>query len=123
MLIYRVEHEHNGHGPYIIPDDPYEWEIENDDDYFWDMKDFADRLAWEHGNEQHPCPRSIPRSHVCGFDSVGALIDWFDGFEDELEHFGFVIRVFEGVAHEDSQGYGQVTFVKESANHLTTERF
>lgn len=123
MLIYRVEHEANGHGPYIIPYALYE----DDEEYGDYIRTLSDDISSAHADVTHPMPGAIWRrdGHICGFESMSALREWFEGWEADLAEFDYVIRTFEvpdeAVWAPRSGGYGQVTFDKSQAKCLTTE--
>jgi hypothetical protein len=119
MIVYRIEHETRDHGPYIIPfvDGDYDNEYDNEYD---DLTGLAYLLVSAHQDEEHPPPNTIHSNEICGFDSMDALLAWFDGFLADLAEYGYVIRSFQGenVRHDS---YGQVTFHKELSNCLTSQ--
>jgi hypothetical protein len=92
------------------------------EEYYWEIVEFADLLCGEHSNDDHPTPRSIPYWKICGFESIEALRAWFDGFEDMLDHYGYVIATYTYAETVMADDYGQVTFEKDTANRLTTEK-
>jgi hypothetical protein len=117
MRIYRVEHGERGHGPYIIP---FDEDVDDESQEYYDLTVLAEDLISTHADEDHPAPMHMPRSHVCGFESLGHLEVWFDGFMQALDSEGYVIAEFDVPFDQFRyvEGHGQVAFVKESSQRI-----
>lgn len=69
--------------------------------------DALDRMAARHTDFTHPTPWNDgylmfnfdQSSHVCGFDTLDGAIEWFDGFGDVLDRFGFKLYAYEIESH------------------------
>lgn len=128
MLIYRIEHEAYGHGPYVLNYRAHEHECEFMGeacllcDSLDDLIEFADNLCCAHANSTHPTPNNIPYWKICGFESMEALRAWFEGYEYDLDFHGYVIVTYTYAETVTADDYGQVTFEKDAAKRLTMER-
>lgn len=85
-LIFRVEHRETGAGPYTGSRWP-------------GQRDMSSEHTWD---GQHPDPArcfrlfGIKYDQQCGCKSPASLLAWFDGWWDQLDDHGFVVRVIRG---------------------------
>lgn len=105
MIIYRIEHEETGIGPYIATG----------------LSDEVSDMGWAHEDDDiHPTPnfdigieREIRDGERCGFSSLEQLHNWFT-FEEldmlMMEGFGLV-EIKDG--HITATGENQVLFISE----------
>jgi len=115
MLVYRVEHEKDGLGPY-----QYSAKRGSESSCFTTM--LCDR---HNGSLAHPTPLEyghiMRHWHYCGFDSLNQLCNWFSQ-EDEilgLGQHGFVCNVYK-VPYLLHQSNFQVVFEKEKSTFVLT---
>ncbi len=120
MRVYRVE---NSYG-----DGPYQYTVRNEDGV---------NIGSAHANMAHPGPSEdglygevwgevapfdeTPHSdHLFGMNSLGSLIEWFDGWWDTLARHGYTISEYE--VPEEYVGVGesgtQAVFVRSEAEHV-----
>jgi hypothetical protein len=105
MYVYRIEHSEYNNGPYSIATPLGHIEVVGLE--LQKLVALREKLLDKHHNDEtHPGAKNdifgfIPWSEiVTGFDSIGKLLSWFDGYLDILYDCGYVIRVFE-VAEKD----------------------
>lgn len=95
MLIWRVAHKEHTYlgfpsGPYFSAGLPLEIVV--------NTSGMGDAHSWE---PKHPSPSEDPElgwvkaDERCGFNSLNALFDWFDGFINLLRENGFVMYMYE----------------------------
>jgi|GEM_PF-3695731 len=106
--IYRVEHYDRRHGPYEASYNEMNKKC----------KKLAEKLDREFLVEQHPPPltdgiRDYSVSHYCGFDSLDALLDWFEEWLEDLEECGYHVAIFEVEDSELLHGNKQVMFKRK----------
>lgn len=123
MKVYRVEHEVNGHGPYLCGLGVWK-EYEK-----FDVPGLHE--AHEHSLE-HPGPWTdgdgqlgLERTsaHVFGFPSRAACDRWFESFEIKMRTLGYVVNVYE-CSPEDvcvSPTEKQLIFIKKNAKLVDTQ--
>lgn len=116
MRVYRVAHstERDGGG---FPTGPYTSSPSA-------LPDEATEALWymgfAHSDDEHPAPEDDSqlgdmRAHDrCGFDSLGALYRWFDGFISTLITCGFRVWVYEVRAARVGK-HGQALFDRRDA--------
>lgn len=95
MIIYRVEHPNNQHGPYNIANLEYFGEVGhqviNDmgNDHRMDSENHPS--MWR----DVPVGKRISFDHYCAFDTFDKLLEWFEGYIDYLLNMGFKILEIE----------------------------
>ena len=56
-----------------------------------------------HANFSHPTPKLegwyIPYDHVCGFESIEELYEWFEGYTEDLHELGFKVYIYSVPTH------------------------
>jgi hypothetical protein len=82
-------------------------------------------MRWDHCDDAHPSPLldstlgGIADWERCGFDSLEALYEWFDGWVERLIAAGFVMWVYEVPPDAVRVGKrGQAVFDKYDAVEL-----
>ncbi len=119
MLVYRVEHEEYGIGPYQIR-------------HSGNVQKFLNRMGADHSaygykGDQHPMPafdgiEDFDTDYdYCGFESMEALVKWFDGYLLGLARYGFVVRIYDVPDDEVQLGVKQLAFNKGYAEHIRTQ--
>lgn len=119
MYIWRVAHpEHTYQG---FPSGPYV-SAGLTPEIVMNMRPMGDAHSWE---PSHPSPISDPElcwikdDERCGFISLDALFDWFEGFINLLRENGFIMYVYEvPECHVRIGAFGQVIFHCEYADEI-----
>lgn len=84
VSVFRVETQRGGCGPYVKSE------------HYDTLADMFEA----HEDAEHPSPKKDPYleyiadDEYCGFSTVEALDDWFDGYHDVLAECGYVIAVY-----------------------------
>jgi len=118
MLVFRLEHEIYGCGPYRINE---EMELLSSEEYLSELDKFTDVMCEVHnGSTDHPIPNitvNHVRDYIFGFSSLEELKDWFHGYLYTLMYdFGFIIQKYET---DDYQLFNkQLIFKKDTATRL-----
>ena len=130
MLVYRVGHRSktlrvDGRD---FPWGPYAYATAQD--YTSDLLDMIFAHSGEGSHLHHPSPMYDPDLHgirdweVCGFDSMDALLNWFESWHRTLADNGFRIFVYEVPDHEVRVGaYGQCVFPPSAAEQVAVHDF
>lgn len=115
-LVYRVQHNRNGEGPY------------------GDFHPAIDGIMYAHNDDKHPGPRNElsgmkwdwSHGQLFGFSSREMLDEWFKGWKYRLHEAGYVIKVFKVQSDKICHGYHQLCFwpdgVVEEVETLSTVR-
>ena len=117
MLIYRIEHATNNHGPYIP--------TYRADDVCFELS--SDLRRKHNGHPKHPgCRQEFmgrfrEKEHFCGFGSIDALKRWFHGFLKKLSEAGYVIKIYDIDPSKVLVGKYQVVFEKRHAALVATQ--
>lgn len=107
--MFRVEKQ-DGTGPYG-----------NDAD-----GEYLQQMNAQHGDADHPDPfddellDGIYPDERCGFPTLCALEDWFDGYMDSLAECGYRIAVYTVPFHDVRYGLKQAVFLKRDAAPVRT---
>lgn len=100
VSVLRVE-QSDGAGPYSP-------------DYLDDLAD----MFLEHGDGTHPGPKDDPQlgymweEENCGFATLDALDEWFDGYHEALEALGFAISKYLVPIQDVRFGKQQLVFTR-----------
>lgn len=119
MLLFRIEHptDPDRCGPYNGPEWPNQWV-----------------MASDHRDDDHPHPLVDPQLGMCkrgvefcACDSPASLLDWFEGWFEELHAAGYEVVIIE-VGEDDARvGYaGQALFDRSASTvveHLPIPMF
>jgi hypothetical protein len=78
----------------------------------------ADKLVAEFDRNQQPPPSSdgilnYSDDHYCGFDSLGALFDWFEEWLEDLQEHAYHVAIFEVKDKDILHGDKQVMFKRK----------
>lgn len=114
FIVYRVEHPHDGMGPY---NSDIEWPEQYD-------------MCAAHQVGGHPAPwrdtalRMVFRRYgadaQCATVTPEALRDWFAGYWDALDRAGFVVRKIRAYAGSTRGTAGQAVYRASDARILET---
>lgn len=119
MLIYRIEHDTDGKGPYIHTGRSYtnEYQLE---------------INLIHCDSTHPglwsdCGTVLPfrarlEEYYCGFTSVTMLIEWFSDWLEIFEENGLTLVVYSCPDNDVICGEYQTAFIKKNA-HLIDRHY
>ncbi|MCI3271039.1 hypothetical protein [Streptomyces cylindrosporus] len=128
MRVFRVGHREK---TFTIADKPFPIGPYNRDDYNADLNTDMIRAHGGWGSHKHhPTPAADPYLNgvysweVCGFSSLGALLDWFETFLQTLDRNGYALWVYD-VPDEDvrvGMRCGQLVFEPESAVKVSMSR-
>lgn len=117
MNVYRVQHRVTMMGPYTYPNEEWTSEEWRDwEDVRWGMMEHHDDPG------THPCPitsmgHTVHTHERCGFDSLDALLEWFEGALEALEYLGYEVveLVVPDVDVIGPDEHGQVVYNVNSA--------
>lgn len=103
--VYRVE-SMTGRGPYGVSGETH-------------SELYGNGMYRHHSDHDHPSPEedgiyAWEDHHVCGFDSLRKLSNWFQGYETDLERLGYKVSEYD-TDEEVFVGDRQVMFDRDKS--------
>ena len=117
MIVYRLEK--NGRGPYGL--------ITHCPDSCGGLYELITEMQRAHDNSDYPTPYEdgidpiLLREYYCGFNSLEKLHQWFRGFLERLQSYGFCINKYESDDVCLSASGKQLVFRLKEARRLYDE--
>lgn len=114
MLVYRVEHDASGRGPYRL------WSLHGSlvlNSYHTSSNG---RGRFQSKRWERMIGTSKSEEYYFGFSSLACLLLWFDSCIEELHNAGCIIRVYNADKRYIIQNFNQLVFNKEKAKIVET---